>query len=153
MSASNAHNAALSSAAEQYERLVAAGELRCDAFRSAMASIGRNAKGRPVVALPVEMPGLIEEVVRSLVAGDWRAAVREVRTGRSRNRFWTNARSLVAYVLHRHGHHESHIGLALGRDRSTIIAALRVFERRLAADDVLKARVDRMCAAGKARAA
>lgn len=149
----SANAAELSSAAETYERLVAAGELKSESFRAAMASIGRNAKGRPVSALPIEVPGLIESVVRSQVTGDWRAVVREVTTGTSRHPVDTAMRAMVAYVLHRHGYHERTIGLAMDRDRSTILKGLLVFERRMAADEVLRARVERMCAAGKARAA
>ena len=141
---------ALATAAEHYERLVAAGELKSDAFRLAMATLGRNSRGASIVAVPAELPALIEAIVRSQVSGDWRGAVREVTTGRSRLRADTGLRALVAHVLLRNGYHPLAIGLALGRDRATIIQQDRVFRRRLAADQLLAARVERLLAAAPA---
>lgn len=148
MSASNRHNAALSAAAEHYERLVAGGELRCDAFRIAMATMGRNSRGASIVAVPAELPALIEAIVRSQVSGDWRWALREVTTGRSQDRASSGLRALVAHVLLRHRYHPKAIGLALGRDRATIIQQDQVFVRRMAADQILAARVERLVVAG-----
>jgi len=84
--------AELATAAEHYERLVALGELKCDAFRLAMATLGRSSDGRPTVAIPPELPSLIEAIVRSQVSKDWREALREVTTGRSLDRNTTGLR-------------------------------------------------------------
>ena len=145
-------NVSLTVAAETYERLVASGEIKGDAFRSAMATL-RGGFRQPAV-VPVEMPTLIEEIVRSQVAGDLQLAMRELRGGRSRTDFYAGLRALVAHVLMRRGYHPKAIGLALNRDRSTIIQQGEVFTKRLAADQLLAARVERvLAAAGKARAA
>jgi len=138
------HQIALATAAEHYERLVEAGELKSDAFRLAMETLGRNSKGRPIVAVPPELPALIEAIVRSQVAEGWRETVQEVTSGRSRDRNLTDLRALVAHVLKQHGYHPRAIGLALGRDRATIIQQQEVFERRLGADQLLAARVERI---------
>jgi len=53
----------------------------------------------------------------------------------------------VAYVLGRYGYGPGVIGRALGRERSTIIYALEMFERRIAADRILSARVERLLTA------
>jgi len=143
-SALKRHQVALASAAEHYERLVASGELKGDAFRLAMESIGRSSKGRPIVAVPPELPALVEAIVRCQVSEGWREAVREITSGRSRDRNLTDLRALVAHVLIWKGYHHKAIGLALGRDRSTIIQQEEAFERRLAADQLLEARVDRI---------
>jgi len=154
-SALKRHQVAVASAAEHYERLVASGELKGDAFRLAMESIGRSSKGRPIVAVPPELPALVEAIVRSQVSEGWRVAVREITSGRSRDRNLTDLRALVAHVLIKHGYHHRSIGMALGRDRSTIIQQDAVFVRRLAADQVLAARVERVLStsAREARAA
>lgn len=138
------HQVALATAAEHYERLVASGELKSDAFRLAMETLGRNSKGRPIVAVPPELPALIEAIVRSQVSEGWRETVQEVTSGRSRDRGFTDLRALVSHVLLRHGYHPRAIALALGRDRATIIQQEAVFERRLAADQLLAARVARI---------
>jgi len=141
---------ALTLAAETYERLVVSGELKGDAFRAAMATM-RNGMRTPSV-VPVEMPGLIEGLVRSQVAGDLQLAMRELRTGTCRTDFYAGLRMLVAHVLLRLGYHPKTIGLALNRDRSTIIQQQEVFTKRLAADQLLVARVERLlAAAGKDR--
>ncbi len=141
-------NVSLTVAAETYERLVAKGLLKADAFRAALLAM----RGYNNTPLPSEMPGLIESIVRSQVAGDWRVAVREVTNGRSRHRFYATLRMLVAHVLGRLGYHPSDIALALNRDRSTIIANETAFVTRM--DEVTAARVERLlAAAGKARAA
>jgi len=145
--------ASLSGAADLYERLVASGEPRHAAFRLAMASIGRDATARPLVAVPVELPLMVETIVRSQVAGDWRGVLREVTTGRSRTDFYAGLRMLVAHVLLKRGYHPKTIGLALNRDRSTIIQQAAAFERRLAADELLAARAGKLLEAGKVRAA
>ena len=141
--------ASLSAAAEFYERLVASGEPRHAAFRLAMSSIGRDATARPVVAVPVELPLMVETIVRSQVAGDWRGMLREVTTGRSRHRVHTGLRDLVAYVLTRRGYRTRDIAAVLRRDRSTISVQVALFERRLATDELLAARVGKLLAAGK----
>ena len=140
----------LTVAAETYERLVAAGYLKGDAFQAAMDSM-RGITGSP---LPSEMPVLIETIVSSQVSGDLRAEMRELMSGRSRTDFYARLRMFVAHVLLRLGYHPRDIGTALNRDRSTIIKQASAFERRLAADQLLAARVERvLAAAGKARAA
>ena len=137
----------LTVAAEAYERLVASGVLKGDAFRSAMMAM----RGRNDTPLPSEMPALIEEIVRSQVSGDWRRALREVTNGRSRHRFYANLRMLVAHILGRLGYHPSDIALALNRDRSTILANETAFVNRM--DEVTAARVERiLAAAGKVAA-
>ena len=142
----------LTVAAETYERLVASGELKGDAFGAAVATMKVGMRDPAVV--PVEMPVLIDAIVRSQVAGDLQFAMRELRTGRSRTDFYAGLRMLVAHVMLKRGYHPKTIGLALNRDRSTIIKQASAFERRLATDELLAARVDRvLAAAGKARAA
>jgi len=154
MTSATRRQASLSAAAEFYERLVASGEPRHTAFRLAMSSVGRDSKARRVVAVPAELPALVETIVRSQVAGDWRGVLREVTTGRSRHRVHTGLRDLVAYVLTQRGYSARDIGAALGRDRSTISVQVAAFERRLATDELLAARVERLLAASsKARAA
>jgi len=143
--------ASLSAAAVLYERLVASGEPRHTAFRLAMASIGRDSKARPVVAVPVELPLMVETIVRSQVAGDWRSVLREVTTGRSRHRAHTGLRDLVAYVLIQRGYRTRDIAAVLRRDRSTISVQAALFERRLATDELLSVRVGKLLSAGKER--
>jgi len=120
------------------------------------ARAGRPAPGRPVrpwygmrapSVVPFEMPGLIEGIVRSQVAGDLQLAMRELRGGRSRTDFYAGLRMLVAHVLLRLGYHPKTIGMALNRDRSTIIQQQEVFTKRLAANRLLAARVERVLAA------
>jgi len=154
MTSATRRQASLSAAAEFYERLVASGEPRHTAFRLAMSSIGRDSKASHVVAVPVELPLMVETIVRSQVAGDWRGVLREVTTGRSRHRAHTGMRDLVAYVLTQRGYRTRDIAAVLRRDRSTIIQQVAAFERRLATDELLAARVGKLlAAAGKVRAA
>jgi len=131
----------LTTAAETYERLVAKGHLKSDAFHAAM----RAMRGDTGIPLPSEMPALVESIVRSQVSGDWRRALREVTNGRSRHRFYAELRQLVAHVLGRLGYHPSDIALALNRDRSTILLKETAFVNRM--DEVTAARVERLLAA------
>lgn len=142
-------NVSLTAAAETYERLVASGELKGDAFGAAM----RAMRGDTGIPLPSEMPALVEAIVRSQVSGDWRRALREVTNGRSRHRFYAELRMLVSHVLGRLGYHPSDIALALNRDRSTILLNETAFVNRM--DEVTAARVERVLAAtaGKEQAA
>ena len=140
--------ASLSAAAVLYERLRESGEERHTAFRIALASIGRDATARPVVAVPVELPLMVEIIVRSQVVGDWRGVLREVTTGRSRHRANTGLRDLVTYVLTQRGYRTLDIAAATGRDRSTVSQKVAAFERRLATDELLSARVGKLLAAG-----
>jgi len=134
-------NVSLTAAAETYERLVASGELRGDAFRAAI----RAMHGDTSIPLPSEMPALIEAIVRSQVSGDWRRALREVTNGRSRHRFYAELRMLVAHILGRLRYHPGDIALALNRDRSTILANETAFVNRM--DEVTAARVERIMVA------
>jgi len=138
-------------AADAYELLVLSGMPKGVAFKAAMQTLrGDNAP----VPLPAELPGLIESIVRSQVAEDWRAASREVRSGKSTHRHYVELRSVVAHVLSEKGYSDAVIGAALSRDRSSVNVMLNKFARRLAADQLLAARVERvLAAAGKARAA
>jgi len=94
----------------------------------------------------------VETIVRSQVAGDWRGVLREVTTGRSKHRAHTGLRDLVAYVLTQRGYRTRDIAAVLRRDRSTISVQVAAFERRLASDELLSARVGKLlAAAGKER--
>jgi len=142
---------ALTIAAETYDRLVAEGQVKGDAFGAAVATMKAGMRDPAVV--PAELPALIEAIVRSQVSGDVQFAMRELRTGRSRTDFYAGLRMLVAHVLLKRGYHPKTIGIALNRDRSTIIQQAAAFERRLATDELLSARVGKLLVAGKVRAA
>ena len=147
MTAPARRNAALASAAELYERLVLSGELKCDAFRTALNSLRLDSGGKPLAVVPVELPDLVSSIVRSQVSGDWQTALAEVTSGRSRRHDYTRLRDLVSYVLTKRGYHPREIGSALSRDRSTIIVQVRAFEARMKSDELLRARVERLLAA------
>jgi len=136
----------LTTAAEHYERLVQAGELRGGAFASAMRVLGQS---RPVVIVPVELPDVIDRIVRSQVAGDHRRLVTQLRSGEDNQ--YGSLRTVLYYVLTRFGYHPSHIGAALKRDRSTVLKTVQAFSKRLESNDLLRARVEAIVTAGAER--
>jgi len=140
----NAKFARLTAAAEHYEALCAAGELRGDAFRLAMRPLRYD--GRRTIPAVISRPlaALVEGYVLMLVgANDCHEVLQEMRGGSSRLSYYTRIRDEIAWRARRVGYHPKAIGAVLGRDRTTIIDAIARFEARLATDEVLRARVER----------
>jgi len=138
----------LTTAAEHYERLVRDGMAKGQALRSAMMGLRKTM--RPDIA-PQELPTVIARIVRSQVKPErFHGVMRDLEIGF----IWSgygSLRSLLYYVLTRYGYHPKQIGDALKRDRSTVLASVRAYEKRLAKNDLLRARVEAIVTSGAER--
>lgn len=144
----------LTEAAETYERLrIQGGVPKGEAFRDAMASIARSHRGKAAPVVPPEVPALIESVVAARVGEGAPAVLQELRHGESQRADLVQLRDEVAWVLKANGYGESLIGLCVNRDRTSVFSMVAKFEKRLASDELLRARVEKLYGRTTARAA
>lgn len=144
---------ALTRAAEQYEEQVSRGALRGEAFAEALRQlqaegfrIPRVAKERPAatVVVPPEVSALVEAMAQARGGIRWVRILADLGDGQRRYPHVAQLRHEIAWVLHARGYSDSVVAKAIGIDRTTVVTARRTFAARLAADEVLAARISRL---------
>ena len=129
--------------------------VRFDSFRAihgrdnAIADLAAQlAASRPRARAPIATDpaaeALVAQICQELGGANWGRLHKQVSAGTLLTQEVNRARQECAWVLHGFGYSDVEIGALLNRERSTVTCARKVFAKRLAADQILAARMARI---------